>query len=740
MTLTCQDILDTDLSTLSTAAKSWKSMGERFGELKTDYDTHIRKTLGNGTWQGRSAEASRTHSTATAHEFTAAKAEARAVSALLSAGHKQLSRLKEALSTTLSDARAKGYHVDTQTGRVRVDWNAKPWTDLSPEELRAVKNDPGAVAAAEADWTSTVRKRVQAVCDADADLRTALVNVTVDDDGKGSAHGFNGGASGDISVNTAERAVQLADKGADMTATELNGLDDLLARHAKDPTFAETFAKRVGAQGTVDFWHGMAPYAAERGSPRARLLARVREHLGETLGTATRSDSPAMRRWEREMTDLGPERQGGHYAPRGYQVMADLLRHGDYDDRFLHTYGDSLVRFERDAAADGRSPADLWTAHRGTDAYSVEQLDNPWGNDPLADLMRGMSRNPGASTAFFTDPATFDYVVGNPGETGQGTVRDWPDVALPYGGTERAAGHDELGRALEAAVTGAPPGDPSSGLHRGPDEIKVMHRVMETYGGPYSPREAQPGISDSLGRMGAAYVDDLNYGLEDYGGAAEQIGSGRITGTDGHGIDPAVAAGFMRELGRDEESYRIMSAAEEGFVASRIHQFAGTDDVYRAAEIGAKGHGALDEARAEQIGADFRDDAAQRNAKLEEAANWKKNVASVAVYTVGGVAGAVAPEGSILIPATIGGGGAASVSAINEAINNALASDTYDNSGQSIHTLDQFDQRALENATEAIRGHMDEIPLGDKKYQDHMNHIENGYNRGRIHSDTDNSR
>ncbi|GAB2793110.1 hypothetical protein [Streptomyces daliensis] len=738
MALTYETILNTDLGPLMTASKAWKRMGDRFDTLHGHYRDHVAKAASADAWRGASVIAYKGRGQVTLEEYAGARDEARAVASLLSEAHTELTTQRDRL-VDLKEQAERACMLVTSHGHCSID--------LMELERRGKKDKadhyrehPARLEADQQAHTDRIAAVVRKIRALDDNYRRALT-ARPSDGGKGVVDGFDGALHGDAASFNTDEAVRLARKGDDLTDTQLDRLNDVLALQRNNPEFAEKFATRMGAQGTLDFWGAMGPYDRDLSDDRKKLLARTREGLSGTLATATRSDSAAMRRWEREMTEAGPERQGkGRMTDQfGYQVMTDLMREGDYDDGFLHRYGDSLVEFEKSEAEQGRDPAELWTGavkSNPVDGPVLADTDNAWGNDPMVGLMEGLSHSPGASTDFFSDQETFDYVVGG-GEIFP--ARTWPEATtLTHG---EAKGYGSLGHALEAAVTGVPAGGGmGQELHRGPEQVDVMHKVVDAYRSDLDLLDRQKGIGDSLGRMGAAYVDDLNYGLSDEMGTARAEGNDRLLGTDGHGFTSGQSIGFLRQLGSDEEAHRIMSTAQQAYTASRVYGLSCTDDVYRAAELGAQAHGALDEARAERFGHDSKADDEAENKKLTDAATLKKGAAGIVVYGATGALGGVAsPAAPVLIPLATGTAGSAVTSGINAAIDADVKASGQDTTNESIKTIEDFDGRAKQNATAAIRQYMEEQQVDGAEQTSRRDALNAAYKRGRDVTDTSNT-
>jgi len=604
------------------------------------------------------------------------------------------------------------------------------------QSARYYKKHPHKRKAAEDALTERIQRKVKIIRELDDEFQQALT-AHPSDGGRGLSDGFNGALEGDIDTYNAKKAAHLAHQGKDMSSTQLDDFNDILAANANDHGFAEKFATHMGAKGTLNFWAGMNPYDAH--GERATQLARTRRVLGTTLGTATRSKSDAMQRWKQEIIKAGDQRFGNNadHDPYGYQLMSDLMYHGDYEDKFLGKYTQSLVDFEKRQLHNGfNDPHDLWHGSQGQPGLyggMSNNTVNEWGNDPMKGALNALGHSPGASTDFFSHKSNFDYLVGG-GD--KGTARDWPESTLVSG--EQGKNFAPLGHALQSAATGAAYDESHAHeLHRGPEQVEIFHKVIAAYGGNKGLMAQQPGVSDGLGRIGAAYIDHLNYGLDNYLDHAPQKGTDHLLGTHGHGINPDDTVGFMHAIGGNQHSHSIVSNAQEVFTASRIHHFEGTEDAYRVAQIGAQGHGALDEGRAEDIGAHFN----EKKNELEESANWKKAGAGVAVYgsmgAIGGVAGPAAP---VAVPLATGAAGSGMTSAINDAIDADVKSDEMGLAPRSYDDIKAFDRRAELNATDTIHRYMDDGRLPPGSARDREDDLDQAYWRGRGRTDGDNTK
>ncbi|CAM5310173.1 hypothetical protein SALBM311S_12086 [Streptomyces alboniger] len=141
---------------------------------------------------------------------------------------------------------------------------------------------------------------------------------------------------------------------------------------------------------------------------------------------------------------------------------------------------------------------------------------------------------------------------------------------------------DALGHALEAATLGYPAGHPDAGVVRDADNAAVMQKVMEKYSAdPGLLKEHHEAMADSLGVMGAGYVDDINWAL-DKNDADSVFAPGK--NPDGHlgfadtadGNGRSVVRGFLSTLGQHPDAYATVSTA--GADLALAHELLVPDD------------------------------------------------------------------------------------------------------------------------------------------------------------------
>ncbi len=67
-----------------------------------------------------------------------------------------------------------------------------------------------------------------------------------------------------------------------------------------------------------------------------------------------------MTQWKQQVIDTGGRAVGTNGNVLGFQVMSNLMRDGDFDDKFMTDYGHALMKTERFYTDDGKNVA--WQA------------------------------------------------------------------------------------------------------------------------------------------------------------------------------------------------------------------------------------------------------------------------------------------------------------------------------------------------------------------------------------------
>jgi hypothetical protein len=649
MTLGYRTVRDADLTPLSEAVAKWRNLPGQFDTVAESFRNDVAKGLRDSDWEGKAADAAFRRFDTVEKELKAAADEARDVHRLLDDALRTLRDVQRRLKDVEADVAANEHLLLSAEGQVSY----RPPADAEGHTAALVKSYQDTVRA--------YQERIQRVLDDAADADTAL-HWALTQDRNGRRKGFDAGAFS--SLEAAERGRRTAREDA-RAATELLRLGDgasdrqlarlnkLLSTHEGDPYFAELFATRTGAAGTLDFWRGVADKEHLPDSRRT-TLERLQRSLGFTLATATHSESGAMREWKREMIGLGTawgaatdsrtERPGGSY---GFQVMSALMRHGSYDADFLKRYGKELIAFEKSEA--GGNVRELWLP--GNERANLNLTGGDRGNDPMAGFMEALGHSPEAAREFFHSGDWADYTEQEDykellDEDLRYLLidRQWPGDPASGESKESGYGHEELGHALEAATLGVPYDRQELGQRHDSGTVNVAEQIIRVAVTEQDFLAGRPGLGDSLARIGAGYIGDLNWAISDFGEAEynEKDRAGAFgrpyleEGKDPSKADLDSLAGhlsvghtsalyFLEMVGASESGYQILSAAQQGYTVAALKAHPEPDlEARYLVETGAKVHGVLDQARVNDIHATYGAMTEEANRKLTEAAEWKK--------------------------------------------------------------------------------------------------------------------
>ncbi|WP_404815422.1 hypothetical protein [Streptomyces thermolineatus] len=308
------------------------------------------------------------------------------------------------------------------------------------------------------------------------------------------------------------------------------------------------------------------------------------------------------------------------------------------------------------------------------------------------------------------------------------------------GDVEKTVGYNSLGHALEAATLGVPHGSDSAALGRDEDTALVMKKVINAYGGNPDLMNDQYGMSDSIGRMTAGYIDDLNYSATNFAGSGDAYNREELFGSGRNDFGDLQTKKFLLTVGRNEESYEIASSVQQVYTASGISGHADQSDAMAFAKRSMWFHGALDEARTEQIGKDFAEEADKKNMALEQQAEWRKFAVGAAV--AGGVAVATGPVAvaayPIVVPLAEQAGEAVKTGSSNE-IAEWLKENEYDNSRQAVATQQDVIHAGQVAAATPILNYLDSSDVSEEDRRNFIDTLQGVYNDGRMATNTDNA-
>ncbi|MFC8294225.1 hypothetical protein ACFUJ0_09290 [Streptomyces sp. NPDC057242] len=635
---TYQEIMETDLGKLSTAADGWKSMAEKFKKVEDLYEKEVQSVASGGPlWTGQAQQVGATNFVVTRKELGAAQKEARAMESLLRDAHSTFTELKGRVKAAVDEAVAAGMKV-SEYGNASYDFSK-----VSPQEANAIRHDPD-LRNVEMSYTSKINDAVKAVTEFDADVKTALLNASGAD---GTAPlGFNAKPVGDVE---AVEALALSEKVREGKASkaELEHYRDILEQNSKDKHFSEAYLDGLGAKDALKIADRMNLASNERGISDAekKLYNSINTGLADTIASGTKDPNGyAYRPFVDGLKGLGTENFGRYgNVTNGYQVLVTLMKQGDhkaYGKEFLNELGNDMIRIEKEKPH-------VWQH------FFDGQRPN-LAHDPLDGLLGIMSKDP-KDAEYFLDPKA----PGNENEHLKFllTDREWPDPMMnnlyaaptkmddPF----KATG---LGDAIQAAATGHEPGEKPGpiGAHS-EGQARVMHHAIRyldsEMNGDDLPDELK-NIQKPMAHALADYVADTHVIL---GGEDANYGSsGGKDSIHGSGDSSHIAVGqgslvrVMRGIGDDSESFALLYESELAYSAKQLAEapaFEGDEQHGQSSEWDHRSRGVgLAVGALNGIGADIYID------KEDDKVKWAESTAEYAGNGVNSIVGEIPLAGS----------------------------------------------------------------------------------------------
>ncbi|MEU8098705.1 hypothetical protein [Streptomyces rubiginosohelvolus] len=731
--LSYEDIVEAPLGKLKAAADDWSEMATKLDRLADHASDGMKAKANKASWEGLNAGVTKAFVGKTVKEFADAAAEAKGVKTLLEEGYAAFKKAKDDLVNIRDhEGPAAGISVD---GRGKV-------TARSPiSENNAARHDPDFSKYLQqereniASWQKKIDAIVETCNDTDVTFKNSLeANVTDRKD-------FSAPKYTKFDQEEAARAVALANKGRDLTHAELQALNELLRDNGKSVEFAKNFYEKLGPEKALAFFGQLATDTNDYSKVDKERLADVQalqRNLGLNLATASH-DKAFTAEWGPELRKMGTQQiplskydNGG--GPYGYQLLGGIMRYGNYDAKFLNPIAEHVAQLHQ------QDPY-RFAGNKQVNGF----LDNPYnpsgkngsGYDPTTAMLEALGNSPDAAKKFFTDDPTAYNEDGtvNRGATADLGKQDGEaiDNYLDFFGNEKWESFpdsnstdpdklgptlqympDALGHALEAATLGYPAGEPDARVQRDADNAAVMQKVMEKYGADAGLLKHQEGLADSMGVMGAGYIDDINWALEKnesdsvFAPRGNQEGRLDFADTEDHN-GRSIAREFLSSLGQHPDAYATVSAAEEVYTRSVLEAQVGPDGkidqgaARAAVHTGSEVQGMLDQSRGDQVQAE--------NLKKHE--DYEKAVAKRAGWIeFGAVAGVAA--GVAFLPATAAVGTAAvliplatdTASGAAEQVIGQVVGDVSDNSvdehKEKIEELNEEERKKVYSAGESL--------------------------------------
>jgi hypothetical protein len=718
MALTHTDLMEIDLGRLDSAVSDWKKAVDGLDTLAEDARKGMRTKSDAARWAGVNATVTRGFVTKTTKEIADLHTEANSIHQVLDDAHTELVSLQKQIRTAVQvDAANLGIRVeDLGEGKARCFFvHMRGDSDERTQEQLDARQE----------LESRINRLLAHASEIDASVARALRKSHGND-----RHNAGHSSYDSLDEAQAERAAELAELGPELTDKQFTELNSIMSFNARDADFSTTFYTSLGGpKESLEFYGRMAmDGTAGDDKTRLALTRQLQRNMGMALASATDPDNkphlPSS--WGTEFRRLGtqhvPLEPGSPNSPYGYQVLGGILRYGSYDARFINPIAGHIVQLHH------KDPDRFMYTKPVTGGADLDWGFNPSGRtgagyDPLTSVLEGLGHSPDAAKKFFSDetPVVYkdDGTVDKNATLGHSYFEEltkndfeWPADSLVHPGSDEAkqardAGPDALGHALEAAVTGSAYDADPPVLHRDEQTHGIMQKVIERYNvtSPDGPPEP---LKDSLAKMGAAYIDDLNYSIKDFGGSGDQLGRDRLfahssDGSSRQSFGEMQARNFMMLVAGDEDGYKTLTAAQQLYMASGLAASEGDQDSGTSfAENAAKVHGILDESRSHGIREEYKDAEDAKNMLQEQNGEWRKSLMSGGA-TIGATVGA-----AVLLGPAAGVVAATAVPLVLESGGSAVST-AYGN-----HTLQYLQDNEYKNDPEALAAVQDVEKIGER--------------------------
>ncbi|MFE1380091.1 hypothetical protein ACFW6S_14240 [Streptomyces sp. NPDC058740] len=571
-----------DFSKLGTAAADWDAMAKKLWELESDARDNLGGKAAKADWKGVNATVTKEFIGKTAKEFADAATQATSIANILRDTHGELDGFKKQLNETISQALTRNLTVvGTGDGGFTVTMN------IHPDRAAKGTTVPEHTEADAISLRNEVQKILQQATESDSTAAQALTMLVSQ-----TPYGFSDAAYYDRdraaqAMKDAERIANLLKtKGDDLSPEEFDRLNKDLAAYKDDRLFQEKLATTLGPRGVLDFWADLSDPSDGGNLQRARLkdLGDFQQNLSLALAGATQSDSPAMRTWENDMVRLGEERiQTRGAQVYGYQLMSNLMRTGDWDDRFLNAYGNALVATEKKM----KLPDHYWNAG-APPTPKMNFIGEDFGRDPMTGFMTALAASPNAATEFFNGTEPDDnakYVLGD--------RRTFDDTPLNH--KDGNSAWNATGAALAAAATGMNPNDPTAPrVDLTPEHRKVLDRSLEYLSarGDDMPSE----LRDDMAKVLSRHSDVVHHSASSLSDDAQ----------DPRQLDRKQLLEVTKQISRDQDSYGVLNDAMNREILNDIHT-EHPSDPKETLQRGGATIGFLEEARYQALKTDKED-------------------------------------------------------------------------------------------------------------------------------------
>ncbi|WP_328750937.1 hypothetical protein OHT57_35995 [Streptomyces sp. NBC_00285] len=645
-----------DLAPLADAAASWKALPAKYDALQREFEQRVVNHL-KGHWDGDAAQAAFVTMGKARTEYENAATEAERIAKLLLDAHGEFTASQKQLHALLDEARTDHYKV-YDDGRIE---------DVDPrQDSPTASASPGLAEERKKKLDSLVSRLTRVL-----ELATAAdeaASSALERDANGDSQSFNTSVYTTLDSVEADQASALMNKKGRLSDAEITKLNLLLSANKNDPEFSREFAVKTGGENMLSKYNELMspPAGTTLSKEQLAQLKQLKANLGTTIGTATTSDDqrkggpdPDITKFQNDLLKAGQRDFNANptespYGLSGYQLTSSLMSEGKWDKDFLQDYGDALITAEKNGANAGQNPDAYWGYPRTLGTTNIGALD------PMTGYMDALGHNPEASTEFFGSDTTvdgekvdhYDYMMKD---------RHWPEGAGYTGDDKNPNGYNNLGHALESATTGHAydTSIPNPLPKHTTDQAELTSRIISDVS--QHPDLAHKGMNDSLGRMSAEYMPDINRALANDEKGLDKLypegDSAPATISDKSERD---VTRFLYTVGQDPDGYAAINYGQTQYTSSLMqyhlehpgaYDISATEKIEKISTNSAEVEGIIGTARKDAVIHEKVADDAVFNSRIEAAGDWAKTgvgigigagTATIASPAGGAVAGAAA--------------------------------------------------------------------------------------------------
>lgn len=406
--LTYDNVFHAPLEKLKAAADGWSEAKGKLDKLAEDARTTMSAKARDEYWRGVNAEVTKPFVDKTAKEFEDAAKAADGIHKILLDGYRAFKKAKDDLAKIAeTEAPAKGFRV-TSDGKVEarepLSSTKDPGVRHDPDFQELVRKEHAAVDA----WQRRIDAILETCDDADIACANALrANIT------GDKHNFSAPKYGSLDAEEAQRAVDLAKKGRELSHAELEQMNELLSDNSRSKEFSRSFYDGLGSKGALEFFGQLSTDTYDYSKvdkQRLEDVQNLQKNLGLNLATATQGGDRWTENWSAEMRKLGTERiplaKYDNNPAFGYQLLGGIMRYGNYDPKFLVPIAEHVTQLH------AKDPY-TFAGNRNIGGWLKDPFNpsgvNGSGYDPMVSMLEALGHSPDAAKQFFTaDPTSYN--------------------------------------------------------------------------------------------------------------------------------------------------------------------------------------------------------------------------------------------------------------------------------------------------------------------------------------------